>query len=79
MYVGLGRLFFMFKTTSISSWSLIEEGETFASFTKLAFETKATSISDSVDSVILVGWLITCDKLKEEQKLTRKKTTKQNP
>ena len=71
MYVGLGRLFFMFKTTSISSWSLIEEGETFASFTKLAFETKATPISDSVDSVILVGWLITCDKLKEEQKLTR--------
>ena len=45
----------MFKTTSISSWSLIKEGETFASFTKLAFETKATSISDSVDSVILVG------------------------
>ena len=35
--------------------SLIEEGETFAFFTKLAFEAEATSIKDSVDSVILVG------------------------
>ena len=55
MYFGLGRLFFMLKTTSIISWSFIEEGETFASCTKLAFETMATSINDSMDSVILVG------------------------
>lgn len=59
----LGRLLFTFKTTRISSWSLIEEGQTFVSFTKSAFETNAAPISDSVDPVILLGRLLTCYRL----------------